>query len=149
MFNLSYISNDDKQLLAKLQDRLSHAKDAHLRNETEIDINNILNKAKPYTECTLEEAQELSNQLTDQKMRLFSLGKLAAAQAFDMHIKDVEFHIQTLRLKAALETRRIAPDVPPNSRNKPTSLNDLEKQKKKITWGRARYMVDMDEEDDE
>lgn len=151
MFGLSYLSTDDKRLLEKLQDRLSRSTDPRIRNETEVDINTLMSKAKPYTECNLEEANELLRQLNEKMNTVSRLGKAGSVQAFALHIKDVNFYIQTLQMQAVLDSqaRKVSPDHPPNLKDKPKSLNDLKKDRQRAIFGNTRWTIDMEEEDDD
>lgn len=150
MFGLSYLSSDKKLLLAKLQDRLASAESPRVHNETELSIQQILSEAIPYTQCDLMQADELRSQLMRQITTLQGLGKIASVESFLMHLRDLEFYIQTKKMEETLaEQTRLKNDQPPNLRNDRTpSLNshDREKKKKKQTFGRTRWTVDMDED---
>jgi hypothetical protein len=148
LFNITYLSNDRIRQLRKLNERLANTTDQRVRNETNLLIQEIQNEAIPYTSCDLFKAAELRNQILDKIVTLNSLGKAQSVEIFQMHLKEVDFHIETKRMEEALkEKNRVKPDEGPNLREHATSLNDLKKEKRKqAVKGRTRWTVGMDED---
>lgn len=152
MFGLKYLSNEKKALLAKAQESLTRTKVYQERNNAELIIEEILSGAKPYSECDLIQADELRSQLYQQINILQGLGKQQATESFRMHLRDVEFHIQTLQMKERMqEEGRLRTDQPPClEEDRMPSLSSkkrersAEKRKQKAV-GRTRWTIDMDE----
>lgn len=147
MFDLSFLSSENKRILEKLQERLTKTTTPQLRNETELLIQETLAKAKSYKECDLFESDELRSQLLNKINILARLGK--STEAFQVHLRDVEFHIQRLQMQETVrEQQKLKPpEEPPNLRDKSTTLNKLERdRKRKQAFGRQRWQIGFDDE---
>lgn len=151
MFGLVYLSNENQKLLQKLEERLAKTQNRQLRNETQLAIQEIRNKAIPYTECDLIQAEELKSQLLQKLNTVIGLGKRASAEAFRIPLKDVEFHIQTLQMKEImLEKEKMGqPDEPPTLEDKLITISEQKReQKRKKTFQGQRWLVGMEDEPD-
>lgn len=146
MFNLSYMSNENKRALERLQDRLSKAETAPTRNEIELTIQEIMAKAKPYTQCDLVEADELRSQLLNKISILSNLGK--STESFRMHLREVEFHMQTVQMEEIIKEkqREFKPHEPPNQRGK---LGREKAKKHKEAFGSHRWQIGFEDEPDD
>lgn len=148
MFNLTYLSNDNKHALEKLNERLSKATIRHVRNETELTIQEIMAKAKPYQQCDLIEADELRSQILNKITILAKLGK--SSEAFQGHLRDVEYHIQTLQMAEVVkeQSRPVKPDQAPNlEEDRLPSLNQIAKERRrKEAFGQHRWQIGFDDE---
>lgn len=151
MFELSYLSNENKRALEKLQDRLTKATTPQIRNETELAIQEILARAKPYTRCDLIEADELRSQLLNKINVLAGLGK--SAESFRMHLREVEFHMQTVQMQEVLKEKQkheMRPEEPPNLRDRIPTLGSMKRdKKKKEAFGSHRWQIGFDDEPDD
>lgn len=144
MFNLSYLSNENKRALERLQEKLTKLTHPQQRNEVELTIQEIMAKAKPYLDCDLAEADELRNQLLSKINVLAGLGK--STESFRMHLRDVEFHIQTLQMKeVAKEETKLHHDEPPNQRDK---MSQKKQKTKDEAFGSHRWQIGFDDEPD-
>jgi hypothetical protein len=151
MFNLSYLSSDKKRLLERLHDRLSKATTLRTRQEIALEIQELEAQAKPYIQCDLVEADELRSQLLNKINILAGLGKAGSVEAFRTHLRDVEFHIQTLQMAEALkEQDKLKPEEGPNLRERSESRATLEKaRKKKQAFGKERWLIGFEDEPDD
>jgi hypothetical protein len=151
VFGLTYLSNDKQKLLQKLEDRLTTASTPQLRNETLLAIQEIRVQAKPYLMCDLLEADDLRTQLLQKVSILSGLGKVGAVDSLRMYVKEVEFHIQTLQMKEALqEKEKLQTGEGPNLRDKSPSLNSVKKEKRrKEAFAQHRWMIGFEDEPDE
>jgi hypothetical protein len=147
MFNLVYLPADKKRAIEKLQDRLSKTTSAQVRNETLLLIQELEAEAKPYQQCDLYEADELRSQLLNKINTLARLGK--SVEPFLLHLRDVDFHIQTLQMRESLREQEKfkAPEEPPNLRDKSVSLAKIARDKKrKEAFGRHRWQIGFEDE---
>lgn len=151
MFGLKFLSNEKKRLLQKLEDRLAKASTPQLRNETQLAIQEIMAQAKPYTECDLFEAEELKSQLLQRINTLSGLGKIASVQVFQMHLKDVDFHLQSLLMAESLkEQEKYKNEEPANLADKAPTLNAVKKQKqRKEAFAQHRWVIGFEDEPDD
>lgn len=148
MFNLSYLSSDKKRLLERLHERLSKAQTAQTRREIALEIQELESQAKPYIECDLVEADELRSQLLNKINILSGLGKAGSVEAFRTHLRDVEFHIQTLQMAEALKEKdKLKPEEAPNLREKSETTSGMVRaRKKKQAFGKERWLIGFDDE---
>jgi hypothetical protein len=150
VFGLSYLSTDRKRALRKLQDRVANTTDPQTRNEANLLIQEIMAEAKPYLNCDIYEASELKNQLLDQVATLVNLGKTQQAEAFQVHIKDLDFFIQTKQMEQKLaEKEKEIPkqDESTALRERSVTIHSLKKDKrKKQAMGRTRWVIGMEDE---
>jgi hypothetical protein len=149
MFNLSYLSTDRKRTLRRLQERAATTTNYESRNEANLLIQEIMAEAKPYTSCDLYEASELKNQLLDQVAILSNLGKTQQAEAFQIHLKDLDFYIQTKQMEAKMAEKSLPlNDEPATMEDRSMTINSLVMAKRKQkAMGRTRWVIGM--EDDE
>ena len=132
MFGLTFLSNDKQKLLQKLEDRLTTASTSQQRNETLLAIQEIRVQAKPYLQCDLLEADDLKTQLLQKISILSGLGKAGAVDSLRFYLREIEFHIQTLQMKEALQEKdKMQPDEGPNLRDKSVSLTSMKKEKRR------------------
>jgi hypothetical protein len=99
MFGLMYLSDERKRALRKLEERLANSSEPRGREEAKLLIQEIMNEAIPYQACDIYKATELKNQLMDQVSILTNLGKVQMAEAFQVHLRDIDFHIQTKQIR--------------------------------------------------
>lgn len=151
MFGLSFLSTENRKLLEKLESRLATAKTPLIRNETQLAIQDVRNKERLLKECDLAEAEDLKTQLLSKINILTGLGKVGSVEVFQMHLKDVEFHIQTLQMKTVLEEKNkmSQPDEAPNLKEKSATISSIRREKKKQqTFGDTRWTINFDDEPD-
>jgi hypothetical protein len=149
MFGLTFLSDENRKLLAKLESRLATATTPQLRNETQLAIQDLRNREVLLKECDLENAEALKSQLLNKINTLSGLGKAGSVEVFLMHLKDVEFHIQTLQMKIALDEKNkmAQPDQAPNLADKAPTVTSIEKEKKKQqTFGDHRWTIGFEDE---
>jgi hypothetical protein len=149
VFGLVYLANNKQRLLQKLEDDLTKAKDRQSRNEIQLAILELRNQAKLYQQCDLLEAEELKNQLLQKINVLSGLGKLGSVEAFRVHLRDVEFHIQTLQIKESMlekEKDKLDPGEPPNLADRGPSKSSIKKEKKREEAFQHRWMLGMEDE---
>jgi hypothetical protein len=150
MFNLSYLPTDRKRQLRKLQEKLATDIDHRARNETNLLIQEIMAEAKPYLSCDKYQLHELKNQLLDSISTLSQLGKRDSVESFQMHLKDVDFRLQTLMMEEALaEKDKLKSEEGPNLRERSTTLTELKrehKKKKQEARGHTRWTIGMEDE---
>lgn len=134
---------------------MEHSNDPRQRNECNLIIQEILAEAMPYTSCDLEQAQELRDQLVSQMMILSGLGKAQSVEVFQHHIRDVEFHIETKKMETAMKEKmlkdsKLSPsysDDAPYAKDRPQSINQLQKEnRKKRASGRSRWVIGMEDD---
>ena len=111
-----------------------------------------MSEAKPYLSCDKFELQELKNQLLENITALSTIGKAQSVESFQMYLKEVDFRLQTLLMEETLKEKdRLRPDEAPNLKERSISQNQLEKQrikKKQEARGHTRWVIGMDDEDD-
>ncbi len=149
MFNLVYLSTENRRALEILQERLTRSTDRRRRQDMELAIQDLLAREKPYTECDLFEADELRSQLLSKASILSRLGK--SAEPFLIHVKNLDLHIQTLQMKEALqEAERLKTEEPANLTEKAPTVNNLKKEReRKTAFGGTRWKIGFDDEPDD
>ena|ERR1051326_6866371 len=148
MFGLSYLSSEYRRALEILQEKLARAPDHRRRREAELAIQDVLAREKPYTECDLVEADDLRGQLLNKINILSRIGK--PSEPFRMHLKDVDFHMQTLQMKESLkEEQRIRldePGVATSEKSIPSIQKLAEDRKRKEAFGQRRWQIGFEDE---
>lgn len=92
MFNIQYLSTDARRQIEQLQKRATvDQKELELRNGK---IRTIEEQAKPYTQCDLDELNDLRGQLFDKYDKLLRINKADASQQFALMIRLVDEQIQ-------------------------------------------------------
>jgi hypothetical protein len=147
LFTPDYLSNENKRKLQKLQERLEKSTDFQTRNETELLIQEIKAEAIPYTSCDLEKLSELKNQILDQMYILQGLRKAQSVEVFQVHLKNIDFQIQTKLMEKTIEEKnRMRPGEGPNAKDKLGGITQIVREgKKKKVMGRRRWTIDMEE----
>lgn len=151
MFGLTFLSNEKQKILQKLEDRLSKATTPQARNETLLAIQEIRAQAKPYMQCDLLEADELKSQLLQKINTLVGLGKSASAEVFQLHLKDVDFHMQTMQMSEIMREKDKTLDAAgegPNLADRAASLSSIERDKKRKEAFSHRWVVGFEDEPD-
>lgn len=152
MFGLKYLNNDKKKLLRRLEERLAKATSPQVRNESQLAIQEIMAQAKPYTECDLLEADELRSQIFNNINILAGLGKVGSAEVFRVHLKDVEFHMQTIQMAEMLKEQqdKFSPDEGPNLiERSSTPASVLKDRKRKEAFAQHRWVIGFEDEPDD
>lgn len=149
MFGLTYLSNDKQRLLRQYEERLTTVQDRQLRNETQLAIQELRSQAKPLKDCDLIEAEELKSQLLQKINTLSGLGKAGSVEAFKIHLKDVDFHIQTLQMKDTLseQEKMKQPAEAPNLADRgPTITSQRKEKKRQEAFNQHRWLIGMEDE---
>ena len=103
MFNLTYLSDEDRARLLELQDMMRGAEDVEEQRDIRQEIQDIESKRKQLNECTLEECTELRLTLFDKFDRLNRTGKYGIAIQFKQMLQAVENRMRTLHLEMMKE----------------------------------------------
>ena len=152
MFGLTYLSNEKQRLLRQYEERLTTVQDRQLRNETQLAIQELRSQAKLLKDCDLIEADELKSQLLQKINTLSGLGKAGSVEAFRLHLKDVDFHIQTLQMKETMKEKekdKLDPGEAPNLADRgPTITSQRKEKKRKEAFNQHRWLIGMEDEPD-
>jgi hypothetical protein len=147
LFGLVYLSNERKRQLSKLNERLAHVADPRTHRDTELMIQEIMAEAKPYTKCDIYEVNELRNQIMDQISVLRNLGKSQSVESFQMHLRDIEFHLQTLQMAEVVKEKAILKrDEGSNLVDRTPTISPRVAATKRRAMGRTRWQIGMDDE---
>ena len=105
MFNVTYLSDIDRDRLLDLQEMARGAITLDEQQDINQEIRDIESKRKPLHECTLEECTELRTTIWGKFDMLNRTGKYNVAVQFKQMLTIIEMRIRTIHLEIAKEER--------------------------------------------
>ena len=105
MFNVTYLSDDDRERLLDLQEMARGSITLDEQQDINQEIQDIESKRKPLHDCTLEECTELRATIWGKFDKLNRTGKYNIAVQFKQMLALIEMRIRTLHLETAKEER--------------------------------------------
>ena len=103
MHNLSYISDEDRNRLLYLNEKIRMCETIEEQRAVREEIASIESRRKPLNECSIEECTELRTAVWEKFDRLNRAGKYNIAQQFKAMLRQIEVQQQLIHRKAAEE----------------------------------------------
>lgn len=108
MFNITYLSDDDRARLIDLQEAVRGSITLDEQQDYNQEIRDIESKRKPLQACTIEECSELRSTIWNKFEMLNRTGKNGLAIQFKQMLVLIELRIQAIHLEIAREEREKA-----------------------------------------
>lgn len=103
MYNITYVSDIDRQRLVALNEALRMAGTTEEQQEIREEISEIEARRKPLHDCTLLECSELRTAIWDKFDKLNRTGKYGTARNFKLMLHQIEIRQGIIHREAALE----------------------------------------------
>lgn len=146
MYEIIYLSTEDRTKLEQAQAKLMRASSDEERSQLHAEIAEIESRKKNVRDCTHEECLALKVQLFDKLQKFNKIGRAAQARQFNVMLQTVDFRIRMLMLNAKKEE---AEKKVEQKNEKVVAAEKRKQRREQNASAKSVWSIKIDDDDDD
>lgn len=135
MIRCNYMSDEDRELLIKIQDSISVERDMSKVAELQERYREVVSRTKQLNECSLDECMELKAHIYDKFRQVNGLGRYNIAAQFKEMIRQIDIRMSLVYAEMAqAQAQKLTEKLEGKEPNDEQSKSRVRTSKNKTSW---------------